>query len=211
LPLQGESTFCWLCWQTLTVPMNCCRGCGLPEAGPLCRECRSEPKPFALVKSCFLFSGQLARAIHRFKYRGDSFLCCLLGREMKGLARTSGQLTRIDLVIPVPLFPRRLRQRGFNQSALLAVELARGSGIMVHTSALAKRKDSSPQAELGLELRKKNVQDVFRADPRVLRGRRVLLVDDVMTTGSTVLACTKELLAAGAREVHVLTLARSMP
>ena len=115
----------------------------------------------------------------------------------------------VDLVVPVPLFGRRQRLRGYNQSALLARELARLDGLPLAVRALSRRRDTPPQARsVDAETRRRNVAGAFAADRRQVEGRRVLLVDDVMTTGATLDACAQALRQGGAASVWALTFAR---
>ena len=113
------------------------------------------------------------------------------------------------MLVPVPLHPRRLRERGFNQSALLAGELARRAGTTACPDALVRRQDTVPQAGLTAAARRRNVREAFAVRRRAsLAGRTVTLVDDVLTTGATALACARRIEGAGAREVRLLTVAR---
>jgi len=114
-----------------------------------------------------------------------------------------------DLVVAVPLYARRQRLRGYNQSALLARELSRLCGLPLAERGLARRRNTPPQARSAdAEARKRNVADAFIADGRWVEGRRVLLIDDVMTTGATVDACARALHEAGAASVWALSFAR---
>ncbi|GAG49023.1 unnamed protein product, partial [marine sediment metagenome] len=115
----------------------------------------------------------------------------------------------VDLVVAVPLYARRQRLRGYNQSALLARELSRLCGLPLAERGLARRRNTPPQARSAdAEARKRNVADAFIADGRWVEGRRVLLIDDVMTTGATVDACARALHKAGAGSVWALSFAR---
>ncbi len=114
-----------------------------------------------------------------------------------------------DVVVPVPLHERRLRERGFNQSLELARGLAGRTGIGLAATALSRLRDTVPQARLERAERLLNLKGAFAADPRQVAGRRVLLVDDVSTTGATLVECTAALLAAGAATVDVAVLART--
>jgi ComF family protein len=114
-----------------------------------------------------------------------------------------------DLLVPVPLHPRRLRERGFNQAALVTRELSRQTGRPICEGALVRCRDTAPQAGLSAAARRRNVAEAFAVRRRgIVAGRVVTLVDDVMTTGATALACARALRAAGAREVRMLSLAR---
>jgi ComF family protein len=116
----------------------------------------------------------------------------------------------IDLVIPMPLGKKRMQERGYNQVALFAEPLAYTLGWEYAPRALWKARETRSQVGLNISQRKKNVDDAYQADAAVVRGKTVLLMDDVATTGSTVSASTKALLDAGARDVYVLTIARAL-
>ncbi len=117
----------------------------------------------------------------------------------------------LDLIIPVPLHPRRLRWRGFNQSVLLGREVGRAWGIPLDPFVLTRRTETAPQSMLSLKDRRPNVRGAFFIAPgRTVENLRLLLVDDVYTSGATVNECTRVLLHSGAREVQVLTLARAV-
>lgn len=155
----------------------------------------------------FEYGGAVATAIARFKYAGRSDLAARFAAVMAG----EGDLARhaaIDLVVPVPLHPSRLVERGFDQAALLALPVARRWGIPCATRTLLRTRPTPPQASLDRADRAANVADAFRcALPEKVRGRTILLVDDVRTTGATLGACVEALCRAGAREVRTLVLA----
>jgi len=145
--------------------------------------------------------------MHWFKYRGRTVLAEPLGELMA--AYWTQHPMPIDVVVPVPLHAARLRERGYNQAALLAHEMARRVGLTVDERVLLRQRATAPQVELDAEQRKENVQQAFRCSGNGLKGRRVLLIDDVCTTGATLEACAIALYDGGAREVRALTLARA--
>jgi ComF family protein len=205
------AAFCEACGETLEAITAGCDRCGLPLAGELawsrCLSCAGRAPPYVRAHAPFEFGGALARAVRRMKWARKPELGGPLGRLLDGRCAPEG-----DVIVPVPLHPRRLRAREFNQAALLAFAArrsARSPPVDVH--ALERVRDTPPQTELGLVERRANVRGAFRARAARVRGRRVTLVDDVMTTGATAEACSRALLDAGAREVVVLTLARAMP
>ena len=204
-PLGHERPFCEPCWQSVTPIGAACPRCAEPGWQELCPECRRQPPPFAGVSPVFLYGGQLAVALLRFKYARAGHLARSLGALLVPELRRLREAQPGILIVPVPLHPRRLRQRGYNQSALLA-RAACGEGPALR--ALARVRPTAPQAGLDREQRRLNLRGAFRADPRV-RGCPVLLVDDVLTTGATAAACSEALLEAGATSVRALVLARA--
>ena len=198
------ASFCTVCSRALEPIVRACGCCGLPTTGPKCIVCLVHAPPFVRASSAFAFGGPLADAIRRFKWGRLPSLAKQLGPLLSDRSSDDARL-----VIPVPLHSKRLRQREFNQSALLA-RAAKLSG-QLELDALVRVRDTPPQAELNGRQRRDNVRGAFRARGDRVSGRRVLLVDDVLTTGATAEACTRALLDAGASEVVVLTLARAMP
>jgi ComF family protein len=197
------AAFCVTCAISVDRIGAACTRCGLPlpeSQGP-CLGCLQRPPPWATAHSVFLFGGALAEAIRRCKYADRPELARPLGR----LLGPAVQL--VDVVAPVPLHPRRLRARGFNQAALLAL----AAGGPVDVRALVRVRDTSPQAGLTAAERRRNLAGAFEARAERVRDRRVLVIDDVLTTGATLEAVTRALTDAGAAEVHVLTLARAVP
>jgi ComF family protein len=116
----------------------------------------------------------------------------------------------IDILIPVPLGKKRLQERGYNQVALVAQPLAYLTGIKYLPHAMWKSKDTRSQVGLNVNQRRENVSNAYRADAKSVKGKSILLMDDVSTTGSTISACTEALLAAGARDVCAITIARAL-
>lgn len=205
-PCDEGAALCETCGLSLDpiVPAGACRLCGLPVyAGPLCGGCLGRAPPWSRAWAPFSYGAALAQAIRRLKWDARPDLARPLARLLGGLGGDA------DLVVPVPLHPRRLRARGYNQAALLA--LAMPGGLPIELGALLRTRDTRPQTELEPRERRANVRGAFRARPERLRGRRVLLVDDVLTTGATAEACTRALLDAGAAGVGVLTVARAVP
>jgi len=117
----------------------------------------------------------------------------------------------VDVLIPVPLGKKRLKERGYNQVALAARPLAYQLGLRYEPDSLRKTRETRSQVGLTISQRSENVQDAYQADSRVVKGKSILIMDDVATTGSTISACTAALLTAGAKEVYVLTIARALP
>ncbi len=177
-----------------------------------CARCRAAPPPFSSAHAPYRYGGELAWALQRLKYDGRADIARTLAPLLApALARVVAQ-TGVDLAVPVPLHWRRLSSRGFNQAALLLGHAARGLALEVDRTTLRRVRATAAQSGLRGGQRAGNVASAF-AVPRRRRarvaGRRVLCVDDVMTTGATLGACARALLAAGAREIVVFCAARA--
>ncbi|MDI1431010.1 ComF family protein [Polyangium sorediatum] len=154
------------------------------------------------------YGGAVAAALRRFKYGERPDLGRPLGHLLRGLVRE--EAPEVDLVVPVPLHPRKLAERGYNQAALLAHAAADELDVPLAARALLRLRDTTQQAALGRAERHTNVARAFVArSPRAVQGRRVLLVDDVATTGATLSACRDALVEAGARDVITSCVARA--
>ena len=209
---MGPSGFCDPCWATARLFTGpACSRCGRPfESGPdhPCAACESRPPAYDRAAAAGPYEGVLAQAITLFKYRRKTGLARPLGAL---LADRLAALPPVDLVIPIPLHPRRLREREFNQSLLLAQEVSRPAGLPLAYQAVARVGWAPPQVELSGPDRLTNVRGAFEVrDASAVAERSVLLVDDVMTTGATVNECAKALRKAGAAAVYVLTVARTV-
>lgn len=155
-----------------------------------------------------VFDGRLRHAIHTFKYRRVTALADPLGEALARFWLQSP--VPVDVIVPVPLHPGRQRERGFNQAALLAERVARAAGLTMRPEALRRTRATAAQMSLDAADRKTNVAGAFQSADATVRGAAVLVVDDVCTTGATLDACAVALKAAGATEVHGLTLARAV-
>lgn len=155
----------------------------------------------------FHYGGVVATAIQRLKFSKASYLCAVFGPFLR---EHLDAFPEIELVIPVPLHPKRLVERGYNQAALLARSTTQGTRLPVEYDALKRIRKTFHQATLSRQERYANVENAFEATPRLVKGKSILLIDDVMTTGATVSACADALLFAEAQEVNVLTLARTL-
>ena len=204
-----------------------CAVCG-DEGAALCRRCAfalkgrlklpagvpfglppTMPMPLAQLEWCAPFTGAVRAALHQLKYSGERRLAVPLGTAMAARWRAVG--VGADLLVPVPVHAERARQRGYDQAVLLAAEISIRL-VMPWHAALIRTRQTRPQFELGRRARQANVAGAFElAGPHqaaLVRGRWIVLVDDVATTGATLVACAETLLSAGGVAVSALTVAR---
>ena len=207
---EGE-LLCARCIESLQrLKQPYCDICAEPNVHGLCQMCLEHPSEIDGIRAPYLFEGPLREAVHRLKYRGWRAAAPLLGRLLADFldrnqfpAQPRGQA-----LVPVPLHPRRLRSRGYNQSHLLAKEAGRLLDMPVRQDLAKRVKDSPPQVDArSREQRRANVAGSFLAKTEVA-GMSILLVDDVATTGSTLSACAAALKEAGAARVWGVVLAR---
>lgn len=216
-PVGEPGQLCLTCFRaTVFLSEPLCRRCGVPfthaaQGAPdrLCRTCRANPPPFERARAALLYDAQARKIILPLKYADRTELAPALAHYM---ARAAGPLLReADLLVPVPLHRRRLRARRYNQAALLAGALAVRSGVPALPDALCRIVHTLPLGERGAEERARIMRGAIAVRPRraaQLSGRRVLLIDDVLTSGATAAACAEALRAAGAASVDVLAAAR---
>ncbi len=224
-PIHGPDAqaFCSLCWSQITLvshPM--CSLCGRPfpdssGADHLCGGCLVHPPQFVRARSWACYPRDessehpLRHVVQRFKYGRKVSLGKPLGRLMARGCEEFLTACAIDLIIPVPLHPKRLRWRGFNQAVLLARQVSRAKGVTIDPFVLSRSRETPPQTQLAEDERRKNVRGAFMLDSKKsVRGKTFLVVDDVYTSGATVNECSRTLMAGGAKEVYVLTLARTV-
>lgn len=187
-----------------------CDACGLPQVNTgLCERCQEKRPSFKLLRSWTVFEDPVRKALHRLKYRRDIGLGEALSNQMSGFV---AQLRwPVDMMVPIPLGKRRLKERGYNQVAMVALPLSIQLGLDYCPSALARARETRSQVGLSAIERQENVRDAFFADGTQVNGRIILLMDDVSTTGATLSSAAETLLASGAREVFAVTIARALP
>lgn len=217
LPYPAEQPgfqLCCACQSALKLHRRpFCSCCGKPfpassDPDHLCGGCLIRKKYFDNARALVLYAEPAITLVHSFKYHGataclETFATLFSNQPCHELANN------IDLIVPVPLHRKRLRQRGFNQAQVLARTFFPTARKKIDTSMLSRERDTLSQAGLSGAERRRNLKNAFRlTDPGKAEGKRVILVDDVYTTGSTVDECSRILKGAGAQKVHVLTLAR---
>jgi ComF family protein len=215
IPNAGKLHICQTCCDRLPIITSpLCSICGIPFIGigndHRCGSCLTHPPNFDFARAHFLYEGSIRDLIHSYKYNQHTYLryplALLTVERMSGFLEDFGP----HLIVPVPLHRSRLRQRGFNQAVLLGKELSRQLSLPMTPDALVRTRQTAPQIELSATERRLNVKGAFSVKrPDHIAGRRILLLDDVMTTGSTMDECAKELKKAGAEVVIAATIART--
>jgi ComF family protein len=211
----GSDGLCPVCWSKLSfIAPPYCERLGIPFAydpgpGVLSMEAIADPPAYRRARAAVRFDDVARTLVHALKYGDRLDLAPMMGRWMATAGRSL--TAEADAIIPVPLHWRRYWARRFNQSALLAEAIAKASQVPLALGALKRVKATPQQVGLSQAARALNVQGAFRVSPTgkaAIAGRRLILVDDVITTGATIDACARALLRAGAAEVNVLTFAR---
>ena len=190
---RADGPRCWRCWR--------------PRSRfELCPECHAAPPPFDSLRSAYVYRGTICQLVRGLKYRGVT----ALAEPMAGLlAEVALEFDmEADLIVPVPLSGVRHRTRGYNQASELAKHLSRELDASMRPRALERVRNTPPQARSAdAAQRRRNVQGAFRSEDPAVEGNRILLVDDVTTTGATLAACADALNRAGAQSVSCLTFA----
>jgi competence protein ComFC len=175
----------------------------------LCNRCRTELPPFRTLRAWAAFDFPVRQALHKLKYRRDMGLGDALAVPIAAFADALNW--PLDVVVPVPLGRKRIQERGYNQVDLIARPLSLALGLEYNPGALKRKRETVSQVGLSAVERRNNMQNAFLADALVVRGKTVLVMDDVATTGSTLISCSEALLQAGANDVYALTVARALP
>ena len=206
------SFICSACRQTTRlISDKVCQLCGEPISygGPLCSNCDREPLEIGGIRSVYYYEGAVKDAITQLKFHNLKSVAPFLANHMFDYMRSHRY--DADIIVPVPSHAKRLRERGYNQAELLAKALASLLDLTVDVKALRRKSLVRPQSSSSSrEERRTNVADSFVCSGESVSGKRVLLIDDVCTTGYTLEACTRELRSAGAAEVRALTVAREV-
>lgn len=216
-PFDGQ-IFCRACNDKINfIKGGICTICGTtfpdsPAENHLCGECLEKKPYFSYARAVFSYENIILNAIHRFKYKRNMSIGEIMSFLMADFSFPDIEFTDYSLIIPVPLHIKRLRERGFNQSLILANAMGEKRQIPVNFSLLKRRKFTTTQASSNRKERKQNIKGAFEvSDENKIKGRNIILIDDVYTTGATVNECAKTLIKAGAKKISALTLARVLP
>ncbi len=194
-----------------TLPFNnkkVCTKCGEPifSKAEYCLACKNSQKNYEKARAPFIYEGEVVKLIYKFKYNNAKYMFDYLGLFLVDeYIKTNWD---VDCILPVPLHEKRKKERGYNQSYLLSKKLEEALGIEIVTNNLIRNRETVTQTDLTKKQRKENLEKAFTVlNKKQLKNKRVLLIDDVFTTGATIEECTKTLLKAGVNSVYVLTLA----
>jgi len=216
IPSAGNLHVCAACREQLTpLQSPLCSVCGIPFVGAggdhLCGSCSAGSHSFDSARGAYAYEGAISDLIHAFKYQNKTHLRRPLAQLTIAVLPQLTSPSDHDLVLPVPLHRRKLSRRGFNQAVLLGEIIARHAGLPFDRYTLRRVRWTEPQINLKADERRANVKGAFEVTkPRLVEGLRLLLVDDVFTTGSTVEECSRVLKKAGAAAVDVITVARAL-
>ena len=221
---------CLLCRQLLTTGLDAqslCRDClaDMPPLSPahcsccaqpfpnatsshLCSACLKRPPSFSIVHAAGLYQGSIKDAVHQLKYRNQLTLAKPLGQLLCKVVAATGAGFAADCIVPVPLHPHRLRQRGYNQALELARPISRELNVPLDTTLLQRSRKTLQQQGLSATERRSNLRNAFTLASQT-SALKVLLIDDVMTTGETVRECCRVLVAGGVKEVQVAVIGRA--
>ncbi len=217
MPLGSRVPLCTACEAEVKAigPLYCLR-CGkpLPDGGAHCYQCRgSKANNFKckVIRSAVVFGPQVRAVVHAFKYADQAYLADFLADWMCKFWSKYPDLAETQLIMPVPLHSKKLKKRGYNQAELLARALSEKNNLPLNTDSLIRQRNTPSQTEFGREGRLKNMHGAFVcAKPEIVKGKIILLVDDVATTGATLEGCAVALKEAGAKKVIAYTLAREV-
>lgn len=212
LSLDAKPYICKSCWKDIDyINPPWCEICGLPNNENLCDACASQPPRYGKLRAIAVYEKTLQQAIHLFKFEKRTSLKHALIQLIVNNIPSDLNLKDYDYVLPIPIHKKRLRERGFNQSLLLAEGLAKATDIKVTKDTLIRRKNTSPQSSLNKEERQTNIIGAFELkNPSNIQSKQILVLDDVYTTGATVREVVNILWDADPIEIDVLTLARTL-
>lgn len=203
---------CDNCWQDIHfVESPWCDICGMPNINGLCEACAITPPRYGKLRSIAFYQTTLQQAIHCFKFEKKKVLARHLIQLINAHIPSDCRIAEYDFILPVPIHKKRQQERGFNQATLLANGIAKTEGVPVLKDTLVRHRHTVAQSSLDREARQQNLVGAFTIrNPDIIRGKRLLIFDDVFTTGATIREAVSELWTADPAEVDVLTLARTV-
>ena len=210
-PQTSNHAVCRPCLNDLPWhPTNSCPQCGLTSSGMVCGRCLNSPPDFDATKAVFLYAYPVDAMMLRYKYGNMLNLGDAFGEFLAKKVNVEDCLKNIDIIIPMPMHPQRLKERGFNQALEIAKVLCKKSKEKLDFKSVERQTLTPPQASLPLKERVKNIKGAFKVNVN-LTGKRIAIVDDVMTTGASLNELAKTLKKAGAVHVECWVIARTLP
>ncbi|MCE2414782.1 ComF family protein [Candidatus Poribacteria bacterium] len=202
---------CNRCWQDIQFfKAPWCDICGTSGIKGLCDACATTPPRYGKLRSVAFYQTTLQQAIHFFKFEKKKVLARHLIQLINAHIPSDCSLAEYDFILPIPIHKKRLRERGFNQAMLLANGIAKAEGVPILANTLIRKRHTIAQSSLDRETRQQNIVGAFEIrNPDIIRGKRLLIFDDVFTTGATIREAVSELWTADPAEIDVLTLART--
>jgi len=211
LLLENEKFICSNCSRSLVFLEDICHICGAPKTGEKCRVCETNEFLFDKARSVFMFNKVVQNLIHEFKYNEITRIAKFFGRFSQEYIQKYQPFEHIDYIVPVPLHRVKKRSRGFNQSEYLTHEISRRMNWKHLPKLIIRKKFTKTQTKLNRQQRKINVSLAFKINPKHnIKGKTILLVDDVFTTGSTVNSITAALKEKQVNKVYVFTIGRAL-
>ncbi len=210
--LESIPYLCNGCWDSLEiVTPPWCEICGIQNVDGVCDVCATAPPRYGKLRTVAFYDAILQRIIHLYKFEKRRSLAKHLSDMMVNHIPNDCNLKEYDYILPIPIHKNRLRERGFNQSTLIAQGISNEIGIDICTDAIVRSRNTSPQSSLTRDARQTNVVGAFGIKNRnLIRGKRILILDDVFTTGATVNEAVNMLWNEDPIEIDVLTLARTV-
>lgn len=212
LKQKQDFEFCDKCAKQFDfIDDKCCKVCGVKlKTQNICQNCSSKKREFDSARSVCVYGEASARLVKGFKYSNKPYIHRTLGYMMAEKFKTLGW--NVDFAIPVPISPKRLKERGFNQTEMLLSRMTQFVDLKIEQNLLTKPKESQHQASLNFSERQENIKQSFVVtDKSKVKGKTILLIDDVLTTGATLGACAQVLKNAGALHIFALTFASTKP
>ena len=212
LAVASMPYICVDCWQDIEfLEPPWCDICGTPDVTGLCDECAISPPRYGKLRSIGFYHTTLQQAIHLFKFEKKKVFARHLIQLINAHIPIDCDIAEYDFILPIPIHKKRLRERGFNQAMLLANGIASAEGVPILTDTLVRKRHTVAQSSLDKEARQQNIVGAFEVrNSDIISGKRLLVIDDVFTTGATIREVVGELWTADPAEIDVLTLARTL-
>lgn len=203
----GEIICTECCTKIRRVSEPVCKRCGKPienERAEYCRDCISRQHKFRQGKAVFIYEGRMKLSMYRFKYSNKREYARFYAEEAVRLYGGWIEQKEIDVIVPIPMYIGKKRRRGYNQAEVFARALGKKTGIAVETEIVKRVRDTTPQKELNDRERRKNLKNAFQLTSDIVKYKKIMLVDDIYTTGSTMDAVTEILLSAGVKNIYYI-------